>query len=332
MPAILLESAGSRIEAGLLACPSGYSYDLFQEPWWLDAVAPGEWDEVVVKRGKEVAARLPFLRRTRFRSTWLMQPKLTPYLGPWLRQTPASLSNRLAEQKELMTELIDALPPFDLFRQRFSPELAYWLPFCWRGFQQTTRYTYRLGNLKDFESVSAGFRDNIRREIRKAQRVLTIRDDLGLDCFARVWALTFERQGSRLPVSNDLVHRLDQACEKRSCRKMLFAQDRQGRVHATAYIVWNKKCAYYLMAGADPDLRTSGAGSLVLWEAIKFAAMVSEQFDFEGSMIETVERFFRAFGGTPVPYFSIQKLSSGMHFLRGLYHSASALIGHEPSI
>jgi hypothetical protein len=86
------------------------------------------------------------------------------------------------------------------------------------------------------------------------------------------------------------------------------------------------------MGGGDPHLRTSGAGSLVLWEAIKFAATVSEQFDFEGSMIEPVERFFRAFGGTPTPYFSIQKLSSGMNFLRGLYHSASAVIGHEPTI
>jgi lipid II:glycine glycyltransferase (peptidoglycan interpeptide bridge formation enzyme) len=261
-----------------------------------------------------------------------MQPKLTPYLGPWLRPTSAKPSNRLAEQKELMTELIDALPPCDLFRQCFAPEVVYWLPFCWRGFQQTTRYTYRLADLTDLETVWAGFRPNIRLEIRKAQRILTIRDDLDLDCFARIWALTFKRQGAQLPVGKQLFCRIDDACKKRACRKMFFVQDKHGKVHSTAYLVWNKKCAYYLMGGGDPDLRSSGAGSFVLWEAIKFAATVSEQFDFEGSMIEPVERFFRAFGGKPLPYFSIQKLSSGMRFLRGLYHSASALIGHEPTI
>lgn len=332
LQAILLDSAASRTEANAITTSVDDSYNLFQERWWLDAIAPGEWDEVVVKRGTEVAARLPFLRRRKFRRTWLIQPKLTPYLGPWLRPTSAKLTNRLAETKELMAELIDALPPFDLFRQCFAPEVGYWLPFYWRGFQQTTRYTYRLANLSDLDSVLAGFRHNIRVEIRKAQQLLTICDDLGLDCFARVWGLTFERQGSRLPISKQLIDRLDDACEKRSCRKMFFARDKNGNVHAAAYLVWNKKCAYYLMGGGDPDLRTSGAGSLVLWETIKFAATVSEQFDFEGSMIEPIERFFRAFGGTPIPYFSIQKLSSCMRFLTGIYHSASALIGHQPRI
>jgi hypothetical protein len=328
----LIDPAEPRTEATPITNSPDYSYNLFQERWWLDAVAPGEWDEVVVKRGTEVAARLPFLRRRHFRRTWLMQPKLTPYLGPWLRPTSAKLPNRLAETKQLMTELIDALPPFDLFRQCFAPEVAYWLPFCWRGFQQTTRYTYRLADLKDLDSIWTGFRHNIRIEIRKAKQPLTICDDLGLDCFTRVWALTFERQGSRLPISKQVIERLDDACEKRGCRKMFFAKDKNGNVHATAYLVWNKKCAYYLMGGGDPQLRNSGAGSLVLWEAIKFAATVSDQFDFEGSMIESIERFFRAFGGTPIPYFTIQKLSSYMRFLTGIYHSTSALIGHEPTI
>ena len=103
MPTTLLDSAGSRTDASALVSSPDHSYNLFQEPWWLDAVAPGEWDEVIVKRGTDIAARLPFLRRRKFRRTWLMQPKLTPYLGPWLRPTSAKPSNRLAEQKEFMT-------------------------------------------------------------------------------------------------------------------------------------------------------------------------------------------------------------------------------------
>lgn len=129
------------------------SYSLFQEPWWLDAVAAGEWDEVVVKRGGRVAARLPFVRKEKLGGTWLLQPKLTPYLGPWLRASDAKLTNRLSEEKELMQELIDGLPQFDLFRQTFAPEVTYWLPFYWRGFSQTTRYTYRLSDLTDLAGL-----------------------------------------------------------------------------------------------------------------------------------------------------------------------------------
>jgi hypothetical protein len=47
-----------------------------------------------------------------------------------------------------------------------------------------------------------------------------------------------------------------------------------------------------------------------MWEAIKFARSVTRQFNFEGSMIEPVERFFRAFGAVQTPYFQITKTNS----------------------
>lgn len=34
---------------------------------------------------------------------------------------------------------------------------------------------------------------------------------------------------------------------------------------------------------------------IIYWEGIKFAAKVSKHFDFEGSMIENIERFCRSF-------------------------------------
>jgi hypothetical protein len=45
--------------------------------------------------------------------------------------------------------------------------------------------------------------------------------------------------------------------------------------------------------------------SLLLWEAIKHARTVTRTFDFEGSMIEPIERFFRAFGGTLTSYLHV---------------------------
>jgi len=311
---------------------SAISYTPFQEPWWLNVVAPGEWEEVVIKRGGQVVARLPYVRQKILGSVLLIQPRLTPHLGPWLHASSAKLTNKLAEEKELMQELIDALPRFDLFRQCFAPQVTNWLPFYWRGFRQTTRYTYRHSGLADLEGIWAGLRENIRREIRKARNVVAVREDLGIDRFARIWALTFSRQGARLPVSMELLHRLDEACDNRRCRRMFFAVDARDRVHSAAYIIWNADCAYYLMGGGDPELRCSGAGSLVMWEAIKFASTVSAGFDFEGSMIEPVERYFRSFGGDPVAFFSLSKLSRRTQFVVGLYHAGSALLGHNPVI
>lgn len=308
------------------------AYNVFQEPWWLDAVAAGEWGEVAIKSGEQVAARLPFLRKKRLGATLLLQPRLTPYLGPWLRPSSAKLANRLSEEKELMQELIGALPPFDLFHQNFAPEVTYWLPFYWRGFRESTRYTYRILDLTDLTAIWSALRENIRREIRKARKSVHVREDLDIGGFARVWAQTFARQGQRLPVSVGTLQRIDAACAKRRCRKTFFAEDSRGKIHAVAYIVWTADRAYYLMAGSDPELRHSGAGSLLLWEAIKFASSVSREFDFEGSMLEPVERFFRAFGAQPVSYFSVSKFGRRLGLAAGLYHAGCALLGRQPAI
>lgn len=283
---------------------------IFSQPWWLDAVAPGFWDEVTVDKGGQTVARLPYVIRHKRGATLLTMPPLTQTLGPWLRPYSGKYTNRLSEEKRLMTELIEKLPKFDLFRQNFHHSITNWLPFHWRGFQQTTRYTYVIEKLTDLNDVWQETRSNIKTDVRKAESQLVVRHDLGLDVFLDLNELTFARQGMSLPYSRDLVARLDHACAERNCRKIFFAKDVQGRVHAAAYIVWDEKAAYYLMAGSDPELRNSGAMSLVMWEAIQYSATVTQTFDFEGSMIEPVERFFRSFGAKQKPYFQVSKLNS----------------------
>jgi hypothetical protein len=107
-----------------------------------------------------------------------------------------------------------------------------------------------------------------------------------------------------------VVRRIYEACEKQGSGQAFFAVDRQDRVHAALYLVWDGRAAYYLLGGGDPKLRNSGAHSLIMWEAIKHAATVSKTFDFEGSMVEPVERFFRAFGARQKPYHQITRINS----------------------
>ena len=283
---------------------------IFSQPWWLDAVAPGSWDKVTVENGGHVAARLPYVSRHKRGMTMLTMPPLTQTLGPWLRPYSGKYTNRLSKEKQLMTELIEKLPKFDLFTQNFHHSITNWLPFYWQGFQQTTRYTYVLEDLTDLDSVWQAIRSNIKTDVRKARKQLSVRCDLGLDAFLDLNEMTFSRQGFSLPYSRDLVARLDRACEDRNCRRMFFAEDAQGRLHAAVYIIWDEKAAYYLMSGSDPELRNSGAMSLLMWEAIQYSATVTQTFDFEGSMLESVERFFRSFGARQKPYFQVSKVNS----------------------
>jgi hypothetical protein len=301
---------------------------IFQQPWWLDAVAPGAWAAVEIRRGGALQARLPYVMDRRMGLTLLRQPPLTQSLGPWIRPSEGKYATQLSYQKALYTELIEQLPVHDYFSQTFHYSVENWLPFYWKGFQQTTRYTYMIADLTNLDHVRSEFQKNIRYDIQKASKKLRVHSEYGINKFLDVNELTFSRQGLPLPYSREFVRRLDDACSARSVRKIFFAEDDGGRVHAAAYIVWDERSAYYLMGGGDPELRTSGATSLVLLEAIKFSHQVSRCFDFEGSVIEPIERFFRAFGARQVPYFHVSRCSRRMRVLMSARDIMKVLVGH----
>lgn len=292
-----------------------YVNNIFQQPWWLDALSPNQWSEVVVKKDKEVIARLPYVIKKKYGLTVITQPPLTQTLGPWLKSSEAKYIKQLAEQKELMNSLIESLPKFDYFLANFHYSIENWLPFYWRNFSQTTRYTYVLENLHDLDEIWKNFRHNVRKNILKSEKELVVKTDLDIAKFIEINSLTFQRQGKKLPYSTELVHRLDEACLKNNARQIFYAEDALGRIHAAIYIIWDSNSAYYLMAGRNPEFATSEASSLLIWSAIKFAAKVTKKFDFEGSMIEPIENFIRSFGGRQVPYLRVTGMSRRMKFL-----------------
>lgn len=307
------------------ACERESGIPLFSRAWWLDAVAGDEnWDVAILEKGGQLFASMPYVRRCRWGLQMSSQPPLSQTLGPWLKPRAGKNTKNLAQQKDSMEALITQLPRFDRFSQNWHYSQTNWLPFYWKGFQQTTRYTYVLPDLGNEELLWKGLDHNIRTDIRKAtdRFGLRVRDDFGLDAFMALNRKVFARQGKTLPYPESLVQRLDNACEERQCRKILIAEDEQGRAHAGVYLVWDENSAYYLMGGSDPELRNSGATSLCMWEAIRHAATVTKRFDFEGSMLEPVERFFRAFGAEQVPYYQVQRTNSRLlrvaEFLRAL--------------
>jgi Acetyltransferase (GNAT) domain len=280
---------------------------LFEQPWWLDCVAPGAWDAVEIRRGEEVVARLPYARRRRAGLMTIVQPPLTQTLGPWIAPTQGKPARRADNERTLLGELIEMLPSFDVFRQCFAPTLTNWLPFHWTGYEAAVRYTYRIEDLTDLDRVHSAFREHVRRGIRKAQREVEVDPDFPLDQLFRLHTQTYARQGLKVPQSWDMLQRLDAECAARGARRIFGAVDAQGRTHAALYVVWDEGTLYALLNARDPEFQSFGSNTLLFWEAIRLAAEVSQVFDFEGSMVKPIEHFFRGFGGTQTQYFCIHK-------------------------
>lgn len=295
-------SEGSRLEGSI-----PWTNSVFEQPWWLDAVAPGAWDEAVVRQGDDVVARLPYARQQRFGLATIVQPPLTQTLGPWLAPIAGKYARRLETEKKLLTQLIESLPHFDHFRMNFSPALTNWLPFYWADFHATVRYTYRIEDLTDLDRIQGEFQEHVRRGIKKANSIVEVDHDFPLDDLLRLNARTYARQGLGAPYSENLVRRLDAAASARGARRILGAVDAQGRTHAALLMVWDERTFYALINARDPELQTFGSNTLLFWEAIRLASEVSRVFDFEGSMVESIEHFFRGFGGRQTPYLTISR-------------------------
>ena len=280
---------------------------LFEEQWWLDAVAPGAWHSVIVKRKGAVVGRLPYVVGKRLGLTAILQPPLTPCLGPWIERGEGAASRRHGSEQQIFGELLDALPPVSVQFHQFAPGLISALPLHWRGFTATPRYTYRIEDLSDLEGVLAGMSSSTRRQVRKAEKQYGVREGT-LDELLRLSGQSLSRSGGE-GAPEAVVRRLWPVVSGRSQGKVLVAEDGEGRAGAAVFLVWDSRSLYYLMGGQDDVERGGGAPSLLLWEGIKHAAEVSSAFDFEGSMIPAVERFFRGFGGHPTQYFAASKMS-----------------------
>lgn len=289
-------------------CEQAPDLPLFMYPWYLDAVCEnGYWDAVTVEKGGQIAAVWPFFLKKKWHWQYVSMPPLARMMGPYL--LPEWRSPR--KEASILEELIEQLPTgLAAFEQDFNYTAQNWLPLHWRGFGQTTRYSYQL-EVADLDGIWQNLAADYRNQkIPKAKELVAITTGDSLDDFLEVHDQSYERKGLEPPISYELMSRLDQALAEQNRRAIFFARDRAtGDIHSVAYLAWDNQSAWFLMAGDNPALRQSGAGILLSWEAIRYTNEVLHLpfFDFAGSMIRPIERVRRQFGAVQKPYFRVWK-------------------------
>ncbi|MEM1321918.1 MAG: GNAT family N-acetyltransferase [Bacteroidota bacterium] len=289
-------------------CTARQELPLFFQDWWLDVCCgPKQWDVALAKdKAGHVLGIMPWFLGRNKGLKMLYMPPLTPYLGPWFFY-PSGLKRQHSFEKKVIAALVEQLPDCAFFFQDCTLGFDNWLPFYWKGYKQTTRYTYVFDDLSDLDAIFLGLNSSVRNKIRKAEKQLTITTVEDIEIFYQLNQKTFARQQMDAPHSLAFLRKLDKALEERAQRYIYIAKDAEGQAHAGLYLTWDRHTAYNLMLGADTQLRTSGAVQLLLWRAIQEAARRCLRFDFEGSMLPSVESLFRSFGARQQPYFRLYK-------------------------
>lgn len=300
-------------------CNSDETIPLFHQAWWLDAVCgKNGWNVVTHCRDGRIIAALPYVNKRKYGFSQIGQPHFTQTLGVWLAPNSAKYVKKIGQEKEILFSLIDSLPKHNVFFQSFHHSFVNWMPFYFRGFEQTTKFSYVIEDLSDINQVWKDMSTAVRTDVRKAEKTVSIVNNISADLFYNIICKTYGRQGIKVPYTQERFSGFFQKLVHYGAGKIFAAVDDKKRIHAVVLIVWDKNCAYYLMGGGDPELRNSGGATLCLWEAIKFSSTVTKAFDFEGSMVEGIESFFRGFGGKQKPYYRIYRFSN--LFLGLLYY------------
>lgn len=292
-------------------CQKEKDIPIFSKDWWLDSVCGiDNWDVATVVKGGHTVASMPYFKTKKSFFNIITLPNLTQTMGVYIKYPKGQkYYKRLSWEKELMTKLIEQLPKVDYFIQNFDHNITNWLPFFWKGFEQTTRYTYIIENIT-IEELEKNLETDIRRRRRKAYEVgVEIIEGKDIKKFYELNELTFMRQGISIPYTFEFIKKLYDSCKKNNAVKMYFAKY-ENEIIAANFLIYDEATVYYLMGGIDPNYKDLGAMDIIQLESIKFALENDRKFDFEGSMIESIEKYFRSFGAIQKPYFMITKTDS----------------------
>lgn len=285
--------------------PSNFPY----APWYLDAVGH-QWDYVTSHHENgQISGILPFQIKKKMGFRLLTPPPLCPRLGPHLFY-PAALNTQQKRAFEwtTLTALEQQLPKVHHAQINWPYELNNGLIWQMAGWQQTVRYSYCINLDQDKILIWNHFRNNVKRQIRKAQQFLKISPSTDINQLWQICESSFQQRGKRPPLSEKTLKSVTKAGFNQEKAILFEARDQQNRLHAMLFLLWDEQMAYYLLPFSDIHLRSSGAPSLLIWHAIQYAQSKGLKiFDFEGSHLAGVESFFRSFGGEARPYYQFTK-------------------------
>ena len=297
-----------------LLCEQHTDIPLFLQYWWMETVCEGKrWDVLLYcDANGNVEAAMPFLIGKKYGFRYIFQPQLTQYSGIWYATKEFRTNNdRLSFEKHVINKFVDDLAKLKLsgFRQNFPPQFTNWLPFSWHGFEQTTRYTYQIGDLADTDKVFSNFDRNRRqKKILSLQNDYQATTDITPDQFYDFHSQYWKSRGSKDYFDKELVTHLCQTAIARGQGFIMGLADKvSNEIVAMRFVVFDSRVAYSLLSAIKPGTSVNGLSELLFWKVIQELSDKVQVFDFEGSMDEGIEHSYRLYGAEQVPYFQITK-------------------------
>lgn len=258
-----------------------------------------------------------YLLTRKFGLKFIKLPPYTPHCGLFYKvpgTNPASIATFRKEVMELLSTYFLkqgsslCILAFPLKEQDMQA-------FVWKAFKVIPNYTYQIDLSKSLADITAGFDSKNRNTISKA-----VKSELQIECnqlstdelFA-FFTSSLDKTGANV-YGNELKAVLSLAAENKQA--FSYSAKHNNSLVAAVYCLYDTNVCYYLLGGSIKQAGIAGSNNYLLQKAIEEAKYRGcATFDFEGSMLPGVEKFFRGFGGELKPYFTANKASKWLEII-----------------
>ncbi|MEO6233281.1 MAG: hypothetical protein ABJB11_04975 [Ferruginibacter sp.] len=257
---------------------------------YLDNMA-ANWDALILN-DYEVVMPLTWNRKYGF--YYLYQPFFTACLGIFGNNISA----------EIVEQFLKAIPNKFKYWDIFLNHGNY---FQLNSFDLYERMNYVLDLQLPYETIYAAFRDNIKRNVKKAVQLnCVIKKNIPV---ADVIALASEQSRSYAPIKASDYDRFKNLYQQLHEKKLaitygVYTPNEQ--LVASCVLFYSHKRIYYILVGNHPNGKTIGASHALLNAFIKDHAGQDLLLDFEGSDIRNLAFFYSSFGATQEKYAGIK--------------------------
>lgn len=280
--------------------------NLFNQPEWLNIYGNDLEVVGIYNTGNELIGAFNLRVVKTYGLTFLRIPPYMPHNALFFKSKAGTAASRIATEKQihkLISEYLASKKPH-LVLSAFPPEFSDMQVFIWNNFKVIPNYTYHLAldHTDPFTKFSSEKRNSIRRAEKHGIEVVQTSD------YTLVKALvqkTFQRKQKDISASliDAILFRF--ATPENS---YAFVAYQNKKPSACAFCINDNKTAYYLLGGYDENNKHHGAGAMCVHRSVIHAQKLGlTLFDFEGSMLPEVEKYFREFGGSLTPYYTINK-------------------------
>jgi Acetyltransferase (GNAT) domain len=298
-----------RREAYVDFCASEPLLPIFLQPWYLDATCGvGKWDYANVAENGQMIAVWPYFVKKTWGINRITVPPFLRQCGPWISKEITDLDHKL----QLIVQMAAQFP----FVFRFVQDLNYTASDLISSthlsdFTTKERFSYILDEIHKQDEVFFQIKKDYRKnKIPKAEKNYELTTDVPLSLFLSMQKATYKRQNLPQPASDAYISALDAALVTHHARQLLGARHREtGEIHAIAYLIADKNCAYLLAAVHLDQHKAMASGIFVQWHAIlqSFTHFGVRQFDFLGSMVPKIESVRKQFGAHKKNYLRLER-------------------------